>query len=261
MKDKDALVAAASTPLTAPQGLGFEEDAGQGFENADKDSYALPFLRIIQSNSPQVNPADGAFIAGSTQGMLFETIGNTLFTAKEGVRVVPVHFDRTFAEFEIREKGGGFRGNLTAEEAAHTATTLDDKSRAITARGTQLVDTRNHYVLLLVDGAIKPALICLTSTQMKKSRRWMTLMDSIKFQRADGSFYTPPVFSHIYRVTTVSENNEKGSWHGFRIENEGVLTDPVIYATAKKLRESIRLGQIKAPAPMPEGASETGIPF
>jgi hypothetical protein len=180
-------IAAAETQnlALAPEGMTFEEDAGQGFENADKDSYALPFLRIIQSNSPQVNPREGAYIEGAVQGMMFETISNTLFTAKEGVMVVPVHFERTFAEFEVREKGGGFKGNMTPEEAARTPVNVDEKNRSITPRGTQLVDSRNHYVLLLVNGSIKPAIICLASTQLKKSRRWMTLMDSIKFQRTD----------------------------------------------------------------------------
>lgn len=238
--------------MVAPQGLSFEQDSGQGFELADKDSYALPFLRIIQSNSPQINPSKGEFIEGAQQGMFYNTVDNTLYPGDLGIRVVPVHYERSFAEFEIREKGGGFRGSKSTEDAARIATVYDEKGRAITPAGTQLVDTRYHYVLLLdAQGLIKPAIVCLASTQLKKSRRWMTMMDNIKFQREDGSFYTPPMFSHVYKLTTIPESNEKGSWYGLKLENDGVLTDPVVYATAKNLRQSIKAGQARAAAEPP----------
>jgi hypothetical protein len=56
----------------------------------------------------------------------------------------------------------------------------------------------------------------------------------------------------MYHITTVPESNEKGAWHGYKIENGGVLSDPVVYATAKKLRESIKAGQVQAPVPAPD---------
>jgi hypothetical protein len=99
-----------STELVA-NGISIEDDAGQGFENADKDSFAIPFLRILQGLSPQCNKANPDFIRGAEQGMLFNTVTKECLAADgdtDGINMIVCHFDRKFTEWAPNR--GGFRG-------------------------------------------------------------------------------------------------------------------------------------------------------
>ena len=50
------------------------EEAGSGFEEATSDSYAVPFLQVLQSGSPQCKKSDGKYIKGAEEGMIFNTV-------------------------------------------------------------------------------------------------------------------------------------------------------------------------------------------
>jgi len=122
----------------------------------------------------------------------------------------------------------------------------------MTENGTVLVDTRYHYCLVVNDdGSFTPAVFALSSTQIKKSRAWMTLMAGLKLKDKQGKDYTPPTFSHLYRVTTVPEKNEKGAWRGVAIEVERVLNrnDELLYIAAREFRNQISSGKVKADNP------------
>jgi hypothetical protein len=228
----------------------FADDASLGFENADRDSYALPFLQVLQSGSPQVKRSEGAYIKGAEEGMLYDTINGTIFDGDAGISVVPVYFERSFNEWAPRESGGGYRGRHEVSAAELMRPTRNEKGQDILANGNLLVDTRNHYVLIIQGQSYTPAIISFSSTQIKKSKRWLTMMSSLKMPRADGSLFTPPTFSHQYAITTVPESNDKGSWFGWKIENAGVVEVASVYEAAKELRRAIMAGEAKAAEPV-----------
>lgn len=227
----------------------FEQDDHGGFEEADKDSYAIPFIQILQKMSPQVDEADGRYIEGAKPGQLINTVTEDLYDGKDGILVVPCYYRHVFVEFVTRDEGGGFvaeHGKAEGEELLKTCS-RDDKNKEILPNGNQLVDARMHYVLLIhEDGTYEPALLSLSSTQLKKSRKWMSMMQRIKMKRSDGSLFTPPMFSHYYRLRTIPEQNEKGSWHGLSIENAGQLDREDLYQAAKDFKDAITAGKAKA---------------
>ncbi len=137
------------------------EDAGAGFEEATSTSFAIPFLQILQSGSPQCKKSDGAYIKGAEEGMFFNTVTQELYDGEEGIVVVPCHFTNRLVEWKPRESGGGFVAEHQIGETP--ATTKDDKGRDLLPNGNTLVDTRNHYVLIETkDGSLTPAIIqCL----------------------------------------------------------------------------------------------------
>lgn len=257
--EKAVAVKKEQTTALAPLQMDFEMDAGAGFENADKDAFAIPFLSILQSGSPQCKKSDGAYIKGAEEGMLHETVSGTVYPGDAGLSVVPCYFRRAFVEWRDREGGGG--GFVAEHDAARGAellrtTTKNEKGQDTLPSGNYLVDTRYHYVLMITpDGNYKPALMTMTSTQMKKSRRWMTVMDAVKMSRGDGSKFTPPMFSHQYHVTTIPESNDKGSWMGWKIELEKMVGDANLYAAAKSFRDAISKGAVKVT--QPEAVAQT----
>jgi len=79
---------------------------------------------------------------------------------------------------------------------------------------------------------------------LKKSRKWNSMMQSVKMQGKNGLF-TPPMFSQVYRLTTAAESNDKGKWFGWEIERVGSVEDPNVYAAAKAFAEQINAGKVQ----------------
>jgi len=64
--------------------------------------------------------------------------------------------------------------------------------------------------------------------------------------RAKNGLFTPPMYSQVYRLTVVSQENAKGKWHGWNCERVGDVKDADTYAQAKQFAESISAGDVKA---------------
>jgi hypothetical protein len=232
----------------------FESDSGAGFEEAGASAYAIPFLQILQSGSPQCKKSDGAYIKGAEEGMFYNTVTQEVYDSEKGVTVIPCHYTQRFNEWKTRESGGGFVGvHLPGEQPA---TEKDDKGRDVTSSGTTIVDTRNHYILIVgTDGSLSPAVVSLTSTQQRKSKQWMSKMQGIKIKNTAGVFQTAPMMSRKYKLTTVPESNDKGSWFGIQTELVGIVEDPAEYGEANAFRNAVRGGTA---APKYESTSEEG---
>ena len=227
---------------------GFEADANMGFENADADSYAIPFLIVLQSGSPQCKRSDGAYVEGAQEGMLYNTVTGKIIDPKDGVQIIPCTYNHSFVEWQLRENGGGFRGEHPAETPLRHQTTKDEKARDILPNGNQLNDTRTHYILVVgEDGIPAPAVISMSSTQIKKSKSWMAAMNGIKLVGKNG-LYTPPMCSQVWEIKTKAESNDKGSWFGWHFSHLGQLEGPEDgrYKMAKEFAQLVASGGAKA---------------
>ena len=250
-KPKSNLPVKAESKSNLPAVQNFERDSGAGFENADRDSYALPFLVILQKMSPQCDEDSDGYVDGAKPGMFFNTATGELFDGKEGVLLVPFEFQRKFNEWVPREQGGGFRGSYPADKVNVSSFSRDESGRFINEAGNHIIDTRYHFCLLLTEEGPQPVVFSLTSTQIKKSRNWMTQMQSIKLVGKSGKKFTPPTFSHVYKATTIGESNEKGDWKGVKIEIDHLLGDGEehIYDAAKEARSQVSSGKAKIEDP------------
>lgn len=227
--------------------LDFSADAGAGLEGADKNSFALPFIAILQGLSPQMETVPNAKI-----GLFINTITNALSTA---VDVVPVAFQRRYLEWAPRDQGGGFKGSHNvASVESDTTNVRNEEGQLMTKGGNLLKDTRIHYVLAVnADGSFTPAIVSMSSTQIKKSMRWLSLIQSVQMKDAAGKTFNPPSFSHIYRLTSVKESNDSGTWYGFDINavdpDPIPITDAALYAAAKALNAQVIAGTAQVSAP------------
>lgn len=222
------------------------EEAGSGFEEATSDSYAIPFLQVLQSGSPQCKKSDGKYIKGAEEGMIFNTVTQELFDGEKGLRIVPCHYAQRMVEWKPRDSGGGFVGEHLVTDPIVNTTYKDDKNRDVLPNGNNLVDTRNHYVLVLgEDGSITPALLAMSSTSIKTSRQWMSKMQGIKIKGPNG-FVTAPMHSRVYLLTTSARSNDKGSWFVPDVKLDSILTDKSVYQAAQEFRDAIRAGKVRS---------------
>jgi hypothetical protein len=229
---------------------GFADFAGQGMQGLSKDDLAIPFLSILQSGSPQCKRSEGEYIEGAAEGMLFNTVTKTVIDPiKTPVIVIPCSYNRALIEWRVREAGGGFVKEHPVDEALLGTTVRDDKGRDILPNGNQLNDTRSFYVMVLDPdtGIPAPAFMTMTSTQIKKAKQWLMQQNLLKLPAAGGRVYTPPMFASKWRVTTVPEQNDKGSWMGWAFEHAGYLSGPQdpIFQAALEFHQSVSAGAVK----------------
>jgi len=76
-------------------------------------------------------------------------------------------------------------------------------------------------------------MISMSSSQGKVSRKWNSMMKSISLDGENGPF-TPPSFSHIYKISSVLNTGKGNQWYGFNVEKHAVLEDAKMYERAKK---------------------------
>lgn len=236
----------------------FEEDAGDSFSGMSQDDFALPFLRLLTNTSPEVGEVDGAL-----PGMVYNSVTGQLFDGKKGIIVIPCAYVRQYIEWAPRGSGSGAPIHIypsTSDILSRTHREPGD-SKDYLDNGNYIDNTANHYVMVVdSNGTPSPALVSMKSTQLKKSRKWNSMMQSVKMQGRNGLF-TPPMYSQLYRLTTVPESNDKGKWFGWEIERVGAVDSPEVYAACRAFAQSVNSGAIKA-KPEAEGeAARVETPF
>jgi len=219
-----------------------EADAAQGAQNISQEDLALPFLKILGQLSPEVNKRDGKYVEGAEPGKIINTVTNALY---DEVNVVPAHYKRQYIEWQDRGTSTGAPvaiHDADSDIVSQTTRGKDYKDRL--PNGNYLDNTASHFVLTLGDNP-QTALISMKSTQLKVSRKWNSMMMGLKMQGKNGLF-TPPTYSHIYRLSTVQMSNDKGTWFGWDVSKVGPVTDKAIYDMAKSFAESVGKGEVEA---------------
>ena len=243
-----------------PMASMFEGDAHKGMEQMGADDLALPFIRILGDLSPQVKKSKAEYVEGAEPGMLFNTVSKELYDGSKGIQVVPCYYKREYIEWSDRGEGPG------APIAVHPANTdlinqtnRDAMGKDRLPNGNYLENTASYYVMVLSDdGSAETALITMKSTGLKTSRQWNSMISGIKLQGTSGKF-TPPMFSHIYHLTTVEMSNKKGTWSTWSVAKVGPVQDMGAYEQAKVFADSVSKGDVQAKHGGEE--SEDKVPF
>ena len=223
--------------------VNFEADAQQGAQNISQEDLALPFLKILGQLSPEVNKRDGKYVEGAEPGKIINTVTNALY---DTINVIPVFYKRQYIEWQDRGTTGS-----GAPVAIHDAdsdivnqTTRGKDYKDRLPNGNYLDNTASHFVLTVGDNP-STALISMKSTQLKVSRKWNSMMMGIKMQGKNGLF-TPPTYSHIYKLSTTQMSNDKGTWFGWDVSKVGPVENADLYGTAKAFAESVGKGEVQA---------------
>jgi hypothetical protein len=220
----------------------FEADANQGAQNISQEDLALPFLKILGQLSPEVNKRDGKYVEGAEPGKIINTVTNKLY---DEIEVIPVFYKRQYVEWADRGTSTGAPiaiHDADSDIISQTTRGKDYKDRL--PNGNYLENTANHYVIYLND-VPQQALISMKSTQLKISRKWNSMMMGIKMQGKNGLF-TPPTYSHIYKLKSVQMSNDKGTWFGWDVAKASPVGDKNIYDMAKSFATSVGKGEIQA---------------
>lgn len=240
--------------------------AGEGAA-FDSSEMQIPFVRLLQALSPQLNKKKAEYIEGASAGDAFNNVTGQYWDGEKGITVIPCFQTTKYLEFVPRDMGGGFKGEIPANSPLLQQTTRSG-SKELLPNGNELVKSDQHFCLIVEeDGSFQPAVIDMKSTQLKVSRRWKTqiAMQKVKNPKT-GTLMTPPVFATMWRLYSVEESNDQGSWGNWQVERIGLVENRDLLLEAKAFRDSIAAGEVKA-APETDhnmgGSSNDGdeIPF
>lgn len=223
---------------------GMEERAGEGQEGATQDDYAMPFLSLLQSGSPQCKKTDPRRIEGAEEGMFFNTVEKTVYSGENGVRFIACAYRRSFVEWKLRESGGGFCGEFLP--GTEPPTVADEKNRDILENGNELKDTRYYYGFVVNDdGSTEAAVIGMTRTQLKPSKAWFNMLAKNLWPDGVQRSKAPPFYVWSYRLKSVPQQKDDHSFWNFDVQRDEPVMDAAVIEACKNLHDSVKAGSVR----------------
>lgn len=222
------------------------EDQQDDFGSED---IITPRMRILQSNSPQVKKSDQKYIKGAEEGMIINSATGELFSGEDGFIMIPCYYQREWVEWIPQNAGGGLvrkwlqdesfkelllpedgyaKMNLDYDPSKPLKLYHEEKGKWISHyKGTEIVQTANYYVIVYNkdNGRFYPAILGLSGTELKKSKPLASKITGSYYVNSKGESKKAPYQYYTYLVRTVPEKNDKGSWFGFKVDQDIALYD------------------------------------
>jgi hypothetical protein len=239
----------------------YGDDAAAGFENVTSADLKIPFLRLLQSNSPQIETVPGA-----KAGVWINLVTNALFP--DGIEFVPAHHEHYYVEYERDEKGQrlpggeGFRGiHKATDPMVLKAIAAVGESKFVrgddgkiklpkSPDGFDLVETQYMYgsQRLSESGTILPAVIGFSSTHLQAYTTWLS---TAFYEMIPGTAKSKPLFAHAYLLGSVKKTKGANSWYVPTISFVGgsaktALLDPKsdVYQAARSIMLRVKEGKV-----------------
>ena len=238
------------------------ESAGEG-ASFDSSEMQIPFVRLVQALSPQINKKKPEYIDGVSQGDAFNTVTKEYWDGEKGLTVIPCFQSTKYLEFVPRESGGGFQGEIQPDSPLLQQAKRNG-AKEILPNGNELVKSDQHFCLILAeDGSSQPAIIDMKSTQLKVSRNWKTMIAMQKADHPTKGRVTPAVFATKWKLTSVEQTNDRGTFANWSVAKVGLIDSRDLLQEAKTFRASIAAGEVKATPEESSSSSVNGddIPF
>ena len=216
----------------------YEGDAHAGFENVKTTSLALPILKLLQNGSGEAQKRNQNYVEGAEPGMFLNTVTKKLYDGAKGIEVIPCHYKLEYQEWADFGTGSGRPENIFDANSDILSKTKNENGKDRLENGNYIQTVGQHYVLIRDGNSTENALISMSSSQGKVSRKWNSMMMSITLDGKNGP-YTPPSFSHKYKLTSVLNSGKGNQWYGFNVTKVGPVEEPALYERAKKFYTSL----------------------
>lgn len=250
-KKGKSVATAQSTGLQERPDWMRNDGPARGSEEVGINDLTIPRLSIIQDLSPQRKKNNAEYIEGAEEGMLFNTVTNTLYG--RSVNFVPVYFRLEWVIWRHRDAGGGFMGAFKTEEEAVEAFSGLPEAGQTTKKGEPVLsiqDTAQHFGLLL-DEELGPheIVVSMSKSQLKPSRQFNSM---IRLAGGDR-------FERVYTLSAVEVEGAQGTYYNWKINQLGYV-DKETYSRAEALYDAVSSGKRdveRGPATPAESAPET----
>jgi len=185
-----------------------------GTENVKTKDVLIPRLTILQALSPQLAKKKAEYIDGAEIGDFCNVATGDIY--KEAILVIPCHFATAYIEWG--KNRSGLVANHGDDASILKRAARNDQIQNIMPNGNIISETSQWYCLLQDGASWTRVFIPLTSTNLKHSRKWMTLCRTESVQMPDGSLWKPPLFWRSWKLVAIEDSNDRGDWTTFKPE-------------------------------------------
>lgn len=240
---------------------GYEEFAGDGFDNVKRSDLQIPFLNVLQALSDQVKSVAKGGLEGAEVGSLHNSVTDDLYPGDTGVGLVPAITQHKFVEWRPRDEGGGIVNVFDPEDAVVKKCQGTQKFGELkTDAGNDLVETFYLFGVLFdleTEEYLGTVCVPFASTKIGAYKRITTslyeFLVAIPTEGGGTKKINPPMYAHRLKVTTVEDSNKKGDFANIKVTPaNGGLKDGLLPAgselweAAKALKDSVAKGEAQA---------------
>lgn len=249
--------------LPATIGISADEflKAAQENESFGRQDQIIPFTRILQPLSPQVQEGNTAYTPGAKPGMFHNAATNSLLDGTKGLHVIHIAHRYNYVEWIPRNEGGGFVKDWREDEKGWQD--LCEPAERIAyqpkTRDGHVISRARHFYIYQVDletGEVETAILPFATTSLRVAKAWSSMMGNAPKVRVNGSAVVPPYHYYIYHVTAERVTNAKGTWYLPKIKHhiidnkyQTIFDAPngqLIWQMATEFKEALREGNIQA---------------
>lgn len=224
------------------------EDEGVGRENMGAKDLAIPRLAVLQALSPVCTKGDPAYIKEAEVGEIMDNIEGKRFSGEEGIIVIPVTYRRAYIEWDKRK----FVADHGSDDSILRQCTLNEKKQMELPNGHTVVETAEYYCVMLdpQSGLPKQVVISMNRTMFKEAKRWNSMMSNLMIPKPDGKgVFNPAIFYQSYKLTTIPQSNEQGSWYIWHVTPHVPTLELVggtdLYIGSRAFRKNVIEGNVR----------------
>lgn len=277
-KRKAAAAAAAEKTELAVQAkgelalaAGYGEYENDGFDNVTSDDLSIPFLTVMQSNSPEIKPESKGGL-GLSIGQLLNTVTQEAFDGETGVGLVPSITRHEWVEWAPRDSGEGFVARYDCDDPLILEAKATQKFGGYTHGENNLIETYYIYGILYdveTSDSLGPAVLSFSKTKIKRYKRLMSALRAFQLkvpgENGQDRRITPPLYAHSLVVCSCDDKNNKGEFQNFNVvPSQGDLRGSLIDADDARFQEAVMLKKSidkgEAKAAYSSAASSEGLP-
>lgn len=214
--------------------------SGDGWDDLDDSDRIIPFLALLQDNSPQRKKQHEKYVQGAEEGMILNAATGQLWAPDKGLTIIPVYVQKVTVEWTPRDDeggGGGFVGRTPGWEhpdivRQQAQGVPPNKYRS--SEGNVLKQT--YYVWCIIDNGeegIEYAILSFESTKIAAFKDFNSKASKATFTDAAGNKQRVPAWRLLVNVRTRFQRGKKGDFYNYVLNFQNVETGEV-NATAWK---------------------------
>lgn len=182
----------------------------EGFENVTSADLSLPFIKLVQRTSNKITEQN----PDAKYGDIYNNVLGSLYDGREGILCSLCYFAVNYVEMIPMDAGGGV---VEFHKSLANLDIRNENGKWITKDGNHIIQSNYHYVKMWEPEQFEGVII-LSSTQIKKSKMWITISRSL---RAPGHpEQALPLYYGLYRLTSVDETKNNFKYKGWNIKFE-----------------------------------------
>lgn len=198
----------SSTALEIPSYIPISRE---GTENIGRDDMIIPRIGLCQMQTPQKSKSNQNYIAGLTDGMLFNSMTGEILDRP--LELIPIRYlGRRGIQFRPLDEGGGVIDmNVSLNDPRMQWGNTGDKKKD------KPVATEFFEFLVILRETLDPIVLSFKSTGIKVGKRLNSFIKNRK----------TPIWSGVYKLDSVEVPGASGMppYQVFTVENAGLILE------------------------------------